>query len=189
MVLIHASRDISAPLDSVWDGIADIDREPEFWHGTKSIKNISKTGNIIEREKAIDFYKDAFGAKKLSVVTLPDGKILHARMKIGDSILMLSDEFPENTASPTSIGSSTVTMHVYSKNVDKLWERAVEAGVKIVMPINNQFWGERYGQLLDPFGHSWSLSMQVRMSRTEREAKRKVAMEMFTQGKHLRKSD
>jgi PhnB protein len=134
--------------------------------------------------KAIDFYKDAFGAKKIGVVTLPDGKILHARMKIGDSILMLSDEFQGNTASPTSIGSNTVTIHVYSKNVDKLWEKAVEAGAKIVMPLDNQFWGERYGQLLDPFGHSWSLSMQVRMTRREREAKRKVAMEMFTQGKH-----
>jgi PhnB protein len=97
---------------------------------------------------------------------------------------MLSDEFQGNTASPTSIGSNTVTIHVYSKNVDKLWEKAVEAGAKIVMPIDNQFWGERYGQLLDPFGHSWSLSMQVRMTRREREAKRKVAMEMFTQGKH-----
>ena len=133
--------------------------------------------------KAIDFYKDAFGAKKLGVVTLPDGKILHARIKIGDSILMMSDQFPENTASPTSPGSSTVTMHVYPKNVDKLWERAVGAGAKIVMPIDNQFWGERYGKLLDPFGHSWSLSMQVGMSRTEREAKRQAAMGMFTQGK------
>jgi PhnB protein len=102
---------------------------------------------------------------------------------------MLSDEFPGNTTSPTSIGSSTVIMHVYSKNVDKLWERAVEAGAKIVMPIDNQFWGERYGQLLDPFGHNWSLSMQVRMSRTEREAKRQASMDMFTQGKHPGNSD
>jgi PhnB protein len=80
----------------------------------------------------------------------------------------MSDQFPENTASPTSPGSSTVTINVYSKNVDKLWERAVGAGAKIVMPIANQFWGERYGKILDPFGHSWSLSIQVRMSRTER---------------------
>jgi len=122
--------------------------------------------------------------KKLGVIVSPDGKILHARLKIGDSVLIMSDQFPGNTASPTSTGSSTVTIHFYSKNVDNLWERAVGAGAKIVMPIDNQFWGERYGQLLDPFGHSWSLSMQVRMTRTEREAKRKVAMEMFTQGKH-----
>ncbi len=80
-------------------------------------------------------------------------------------------------------------MHVYSKNVDKLWERAVGAGAKIVMPIDNQFWGERYGKLLDPFGHSWSLSMQVGMSRTEREAKRRAAMGMFTQGKQPGNSD
>jgi PhnB protein len=137
--------------------------------------------------KAIEFYKDAFGAKKLGVVTLPDGKILHARMKMGDSILMMSDQFPENIASP--VASSIVTMHLYSKNVDKLWERAVGAGAKIVMPIDNQFWGERYGKLLDPFGHSWSLSMQVRMSRTEREAKRQAAKDMFTQGKHPGNSD
>ncbi len=139
--------------------------------------------------EAIDFYKNACGAKKLGVEILPDGKILHARMKIGDSILMMSDEFPGNTASPTSLGNSTVTMHVYSRNVDKLWERAVGAGTKIVMPIDNQFWGKRYGKLVDPFGHTWSLSMQVSMTRKEREAKRQAAMDMFTQGTHLGKSD
>jgi len=139
--------------------------------------------------EAIDFYKNAFGAKKPGVETLPDGKILHARMKIGDSILMMSDEFPGNTASPTSLGNSTVTMHVYSRDVDKLWERAVGAGARIVMPIDNQFWGERYGKLVDPFGHTWSLSMQVSMTRNEREAKRQAAMDMFTQGKHPGKSD
>ena len=102
---------------------------------------------------------------------------------------MLSDEFQGNTASPTSIGSNTVTIHVYSKNVDKLWERAVEAGAKIVMPIDNQFWGERYGKLVDPFGHTWSLSMQVSMTRKEREAKRQAAVDMFTHGKHPSNSD
>jgi PhnB protein len=101
----------------------------------------------------------------------------------------MSDQFPGNTASPTPPGSSTVTINVYSKNVDKLWERAVGAGAKIVMPIANQFWGERYGKILDPFGHSWSLSIQVRMSRTEREAKRQAAMDMFTHGKHPGNSD
>jgi PhnB protein len=111
-----------------------------------------------------------------------------ARLKIGDSILMMSDEFPGNTASPTSLGNRTVTMHVYSRDVDKLWERAVGAGARIVMPIDNQFWGERYGKLVDPFGHTWSLSMQVSMTRKEREAKRQVAMDMLTQGKHPGKS-
>ena len=129
------------------------------------------------------------GQKKLGVETLPGGKILHARLKIGDSILMMSDVFPGNTVSPTSLGDSTVTMHVYSRDVDKLWERAVGAGARIVMPIDNQFWGERYGKLVDPFGHTWSLSMQVSMTRNEREAKRQAAMDMLTQGKHPGKSD
>jgi uncharacterized glyoxalase superfamily protein PhnB len=134
---------------------------------------------------AIEFYKNAFGARKLGVATMPDGKILHARIKIGDSIVMLSDEFPgsTNTSSPTSLGGSTVTMHIYSNNVDKLWQKALEAGAKIALPIDDQFWGERYGKLLDPFGHNWSLSMQVSMGKKEREAKRHAAMKMFSQVK------
>lgn len=135
---------------------------------------------------AIEFYKNAFGARKLGVATTPDGKILHGRIKIGDSIVMLSDEFPgsTNTTSPTSLGGSTVTMHIYSNNVDKLWQRALDAGAKIALPIDDQFWGERYGQLLDPFGHCWSLSMLVSMGKKEREAKRQAAMKMVSQGNH-----
>jgi uncharacterized glyoxalase superfamily protein PhnB len=138
---------------------------------------------------AIEFYKSAFGARKLGVATMPDGKILHARIKIGDSIVMLSDEFPgsTDTSSPTSLGGSTVTIHIYSNNVDKLWQRALDAGAKIALPIDDQFWGERYGKLLDPFGHSWSLSMQVRMGRKERDAKRQAAMKMFSPGNHTGK--
>lgn len=90
---------------------------------------------------------------------MPDGKILNAEIKIGDSIVMLSDEFPGSDAkSPASLGSSTVTLHIYTKDVDKLWQKAVSAGARITMPLDNQFWGERYGQLADPFGHQWSLS-------------------------------
>jgi PhnB protein len=84
--------------------------------------------------------------------------------------------------SPTSAGTSTVTLHIYSKNVDRLWEQAVLAGAKVLMPLDNQFWGERYGQLADPFGHRWSISMQVKMSKEEMEAKQQAAMAMFAQG-------
>jgi len=134
---------------------------------------------------AIEFYKKAFGAKELSRETMPDGKILHCQIKIGDSIVMISDEFPgSSTKSPVSLGSTTGTLHVYSKDVNKLWNQAVAAGAKVLMPLDNQFWGERYGQLEDPFGHHWSLSMQIKMSPQEMEAKRKAAMSMFAQGEH-----
>ena len=116
--------------------------------------------------EALDFYKRAFGAKELARETVPDGKILHARIKIGDSTIMLSDEFPgSDTKSPASLGTTTGTLHIYSKNVDKLWQQAVSAGAKVSMPLENQFWGERYGKLSDPYGHNWSLSMQIKMTR------------------------
>jgi len=81
------------------------------------------------------------------------------------------------------------TLHIYSGDVDKLWQRAVSAGAKIAMPLDNQFWGERYGQLVDPFGHRWSLSMRIRMSKQEIEAKRQAAMAVFSEGKHPGKTD
>ena len=134
---------------------------------------------------AIDFYKKAFGAKELMKHTTPDGKIMNAQIKIGDSIVMLSDEFPgSNTRSPLSLGTSTVTLHVYSKNVDKLWEQALSAGARVAAALENQFWSERYGQLVDPFGHYWSLSQQIKMSPKEKEEKQKAAMAMFAQAEH-----
>ena len=140
--------------------------------------------------EAIDFYKKAFGAKELARETTPDRKILHARIKIGDSIVMISDEFPGSSAkSPASLGSTTGTLHIYSGNVDKIWEQAVAAGARVIMPLDNQFWGERYGQLADPFGHQWSLSMQVKMSAKEMETKRLAAMSMFANGEHPGKTE
>lgn len=133
--------------------------------------------------EAIEFYKNAFGAKELTRETMPDGKVLHARVRIGDTIIMISDEFPNSdTKSPTSLGGTTGTLHIYSRNVDSLWQQAVSAGAKAVMPLEDQFWGERFGQLVDPFGHRWSLSMRIKMSPQEIEAKRQAAMAMFAQG-------
>jgi len=131
--------------------------------------------------EALEFYKKALGAKELSRETTPDGKVVHARIKIGDSIIMLSDQFGAPATSGSTPMDTTVTLHVYSRDVDKLWQQATTAGAKVVMPIDNQFWGERYGQLVDPFGHRWSLSMRVKMSKEEREAKQKAAMAMFAQ--------
>ena len=139
---------------------------------------------------AIEFYKNAFGAKELMCHKTPDGKVMNAQIRIGDSVIMLSDEFQGSpTRAPTSLGGSTFTLHLYSNNVDKLWEKAVSAGAIITMPLDNQFWGERYGQIVDPFGHHWSLSQQIRIDAKEMEEKRKVAMAMFASGEHQRKPE
>jgi PhnB protein len=133
----------------------------------------------------MEFYQKAFGAKELARETTPDGRLIHGRLRIGDSMIMLSDVFPGgDVASPSTVGTTTVTLHLYSKDVDALWDRAVAAGAKVTMPLENQFWGERYGHLLDPFGHHWSLSMRVRMSRTEMAEKRAQAMSSFDRGEH-----
>ena len=135
--------------------------------------------------QAIEFYKKAFGAKELSRQAAPDGKIMNANVKIGDSIVMMSDVFPGSDAkSPNALGGSPVTLHIYAKDVDRLWQTALSAGARVIMPLDNQFWGERYGQLVDPFGHRWSISMQVKMSREEMDAKQKEAMAMFAQSEH-----
>jgi len=110
---------------------------------------------------------------------------MHATIKVGDSVLMMSDEFPgSDSKSPMSAGATTFNLHVYSKDVDKLWNQAVAAGATPTMPLENQFWGERYGKLRDPFGHVWSVSMRVTMSKEEMEAKRQAAMAMFEKGEH-----
>jgi uncharacterized glyoxalase superfamily protein PhnB len=133
---------------------------------------------------AIDWYKKVFGAKELARQTVPDGKIMHARIRIGDSIVMLSDTFPGGAQSAHAIGNSPVTLHVYINNVDKIWQQAVDAGAKPTMPLDNQFWGERYGQLTDPYGHHWSIAQVVSMTKKEKDEKQKQAMSMFAQDQH-----
>jgi PhnB protein len=135
--------------------------------------------------EALEWYKKALGAKELFRETVPGGKIMHARIRIGDSIVMLNDYFPGgNSKDPKTLGSTPVTLHVYTKNVDKLWQQAIDAGATVNMPLDNQFWGERYGQLKDPFGHNWSLSMVISMSKKEKKEKQDRAMAMFSQGAH-----
>src|SRR2546422_7787330 len=123
--------------------------------------------------KAIEFYTRAFGAKEIDRSPMPDGTLMHATIKIGDSILMMSDEFPGgDPKSPTSAGTTTLNLHITSKDVDKLWRQATAAGATPTLPLENQFWGERYGKLRDPFGHVWTVSMPVKMSKKEMETKR-----------------
>ena len=109
--------------------------------------------------QAIDWYKRAFGAKEATRQLGPGGMVLNAELTIGDSRFMISDILPGSGAkSPLDLGGSPVTLHVYTKDVDAFWARAVGAGAKVEMELANQFWGDRYGQLVDPFGHAWSLA-------------------------------
>jgi uncharacterized glyoxalase superfamily protein PhnB len=108
---------------------------------------------------AIAFYKKAFGAKELSRMSGPDGKIMHAELKLGDRVLFLGDESPEMGApSPQTLGGSAVSLMHYVKDVDAVFARAVAAGATAVMPPADMFWGDRYGMVLDPFGHRWALA-------------------------------
>ncbi|HYY49159.1 MAG TPA: VOC family protein [Thermoplasmata archaeon] len=130
--------------------------------------------------RAIEFYKKAFGAKEINRAAGPDGSIMNATIRIGDSFIMMCDEFPGgDTKAPTSAAATTMNIHLYSKDVDKLWNQAVNAGAQPTLPLDNQFWGERYGKLQDPFGHVWSMSMAVKMSEEEKERKRQEAFAMF----------
>jgi PhnB protein len=113
---------------------------------------------------AIDFYQRAFGAQELSRHKTPDGaKIMHAALSFpGGGTLMLSDDFPEHNngkrSSPEGFGGSPVTLHLTLPHADPVWDAAVAAGATVTMPLADQFWGDRYGRLRDPFGHEWSLS-------------------------------
>ncbi|MCB1961443.1 MAG: VOC family protein [Rhodocyclaceae bacterium] len=117
---------------------------------------------------AIAFYQKAFGAQEVMRIPGPDGRLLHACLRIGDSALMLAEAFPEwGSRGPLALGGSPVAIHLYVDDVDAAWARAIDAGCQIGMPLENTFWGDRFGTLSDPFGHHWSLAMQVRALSTE----------------------
>jgi uncharacterized glyoxalase superfamily protein PhnB len=112
--------------------------------------------------KAIEFYKKALGAQEVMRFEGPDGKIMHAELRIGDSVVMLGDEMPEQGArGPKSIGGTPVSFFIFTEYVDAAWKRAVDAGAKPIMPLIDQFWGDRAGSLEDPFGHHWWLAQHI----------------------------
>jgi PhnB protein len=112
--------------------------------------------------KAIDFYKKALGAEELSRFPGPDGSIMHAEIRIGDSTLMLADEMPDQgTRGPKSRGGTSVSFFIYKEDVDAAWKQAVDAGAKPVVPLADQFWGDRAGSFEDPFGHLWWLAQHI----------------------------
>ncbi len=136
--------------------------------------NHSVTAGLIVRDgkKAIEFYKTAFGAKLLSVMNAPDGQsVMHAELKIGDTKIYLGDENPEMGAkSPQALGGSPVSLNIYTEDCDAMFKKAIAAGATVKMPLDNMFWGDRYGKITDPFGHEWGIATHVEdVSETEME--------------------
>ncbi len=129
---------------------------------------------IKDAAKAIDFYKKAFGAEEICRMPGPDGKtVMHAEIKIGNSHVMLADEFPEyGCVGPQTLKGSSVTIHLYVNDADKVYNQAVAAGAKATMPPTDMFWGDRYGKLEDPFGHNWSVATHIEDVSPEECAKR-----------------
>jgi PhnB protein len=142
------------------------------------------TPHLICRDanKAIEFYERAFGAEQVRVHKMPNGGVMHAELKIGDSIVMLGEEMPDYQAlSPQSLGNTPVVIHLFTENVDSLFDRAVKAGATATMPVMDQFWGDRYGQLKDPFGHRWSIATHVEdVPESEMAERAQKAMEQMT---------
>jgi PhnB protein len=125
---------------------------------------------------AIEFYKKAFGATELGRMPQPDGRVGHAELQIGDSRVMLADEFPERDIhGPKKYGGSAVTLHLYVEDVDQVASQAVAAGAKILRPVQDQFYGDRSGMLADPFGHQWNVSTHKEDLTMEEIGKRAAA--------------
>jgi PhnB protein len=135
--------------------------------------------------KAIEFYQKAFGAEPRRAHYMPDGKIMHAEIRIGDSIIMLGEEAPSwGVLSPQSLGNTTTVIHLYTDDVDALFQKATAAGCTAAMPVMDQFWGDRYGQVVDPFGHKWSLATHKEdVSEEEVEKRGRIAMEQMSKQK------
>ena len=111
---------------------------------------------------AIGFYTETFGATERMRMDGPDGKVGHAELEIGDSLVMLSDEFPQgSTRSPKELGGTSAGVFMYVEDVDAVVKRAVDAGATVTMEVADQFWGDRFGSITDPFGHSWSIATHV----------------------------
>ena len=127
---------------------------PEGYHTATPYLSVKNAG------EAIDFYKRAFGAEEIVRMSGPDGKsVMHAEIKIGNSMLMIADEFPQaEVKSPKTLGGTSVNIFLYVQDADATFQKAVNAGAKVTMPPTDMFWGDRYGKVVDPYGHSWGIA-------------------------------
>jgi PhnB protein len=133
---------------------------------------------IEDAAEAIEFYKRAFGARERGRMDAPGGKIGHAELEIGDSLLMVADPFPQSTIStPKDLGRTTVNLFLFVEDADAVVQQAVNAGATVTRPVENKFWGDRFGIVTDPYGHTWSIGTHVEdVSPQEMEERSKAAM-------------
>ena len=143
---------------------------PEGYH------SISPSLTCKNAARAIEFYKSVFGATEVMRMPGPEGKIMHAELKIGDSIIFINDEFPEKAEAPTPGVTPSLFMFLYTEDVDSVYNRAVSMGSMVVMPLENMFWGDRYGKVTDPFGHQWGIAQRVEDVAPQEMKRRQDAM-------------
>ncbi len=132
-----------------------------------SVMGLTPYLTMSDAKAAIEFYQKAFNAKEITRHAAPGGdKLMHVHMDINGSALMFSDDFPEfmggKSRTPQAFGGTPVVLHLHVDNGQETWDRAVAAGVTVIMPFKEQFWGDLYGQLVDPFGHQWSIGQSVK---------------------------
>lgn len=137
---------------------------------------VSSYLTVPNAKEALKFYEKALGAETLMVMDGPNGSTMHAEMKIGNSRVMVSDEHPEyGVVSAKTLGGSPVSMFIYSEDVDALFKRATDAGCEVVQPLNNAFWGDRFGKVKDPFGLQWAMATHIEDVSPEEMMKRQKA--------------
>jgi PhnB protein len=125
--------------------------------------NITPHLVVRDAERAAGWYAQALGAQERGRIEVPGGRLLQVELRFGDATVMLADEFPElDVLSPLSLGGTATVLHLVVENVDAVWQRAVAAGAAVHQPLADAFWGERYGQITDPFGHRWGLAQRLR---------------------------
>ena len=125
--------------------------------------NITPHIVVRDADRAAAWYAQALGAEERSRIPLPGGKLMSVELAFGDSTVMLADEFPEaGVLSPLSVGGTSVVLNISTDDVDALWQRALDAGAEVLHPLADAFWGERHGQITDPFGHRWGLAQHIR---------------------------
>ncbi|MDQ3859050.1 MAG: VOC family protein [Actinomycetota bacterium] len=149
---------------------------PEGYH------SVTPSLALDDATAAIEFYKQAFGATERMRMAAPDGRVGHAELEIGDSLLMLSDTFEQSTVrSPRELGGTTSSVFLYVEDVDAVVERAVEAGATVTMQVEDMFWGDRFGSIQDPFGHSWAIATHKEdLTEEEMRARAEQAMASMT---------
>lgn len=138
------------------------------------------TPHVVVRDaaRAVDWYTNVLGAEERLRIPVPDGRLMSVELRFGDSTVMLADEFPEmGIVSPQTLGGTYMALHLMVEDVDRVWQRALGAGAEVFHPLQDSFWGERHGQVIDPFGHRWGLAQHLRD--VSHEELVRAAQEMF----------